>query len=417
MKRQLRSILIYVASILVSAGVTLATIPVVVARFGPADWGALALGQAIGVGAAVLIGFGWGTTGPAMVAKSAGMSRVGIYNESICGRMVLSAPILLASFSLTYFVASEAKLEAALNAVAFGVTGLLGGWYFTGVGEPVKFFFFDTTPRVGGTTLGLVFISSGSPLVYFPLVQLLGILGGVIFSTAIIMGRVPRLRMRAVLRVLGGQSHGMAIAVVAASYAAIPSSLVSLFAPGSLPGYALSDKLLRFGTTAFSPLIQMLQGWVPGGPRNGLRRRVWIALLLGVVLTLIVVVGFGLMAPLIADFLSHSSIMVSPALMWGFAAALGIMFLAQVIGLVCLVALDHAKRLARYTVLGAIVGLPLMVLGAVFFGGVGAIWMLCVGELTALIPQAILLAGLLADRADGTVADAVGVQDPSGNVA
>lgn len=392
--RHLSAVSIYAASVLVSALVTLVSIPVVIGAAGPAAWGGLAAGQSIGTGASVLIGFGWGTTGPTDVARAALPDRPKLYLESYRARLLLALPIAIVAAFVTFIVVPSAPWESALNCVAYAGTGLLAGWFFTGSAQPNRFIALDTAPRVVGGAAGVFAVAINAPLYSYPALQLLGIAVGVAASTATIAGAraiFAGLHARRSIVVLRGQSDGLVLAVVSAANAALPAILVSSLVPTALPAYALADKLLRFGTTAASPFVQFLQGWVPGNGPNDVRPRVRRAGLVGLVLVVVGSAAFVIIAPLAADLLSHGQIRLPGSLVAAFAVVLVLLVAAQVVGLVCLLALGEGRRLARYTLVGGLISVPLVIVGALSFGAVGAATAVAVGELIAFIPQCVLL--------------------------
>ncbi|MCY0905460.1 hypothetical protein OS914_11195 [Arthrobacter sp. H14-L1] len=385
----------YGLSILVSAAVTLLTIPIVIAHSGAADWGSLAVSQAIGSGAGVLIGFGWGTTGPTEVARADPDVRRRFYVHSLRARLVLVLPVALAAVIVTVLAAGHIPLEAGINAAGYSLTGLLAGWYFTGTAKPYSFLLFDTAPRVVGAALGAAALFFGAPLIVFPALQLIGVIFGILASTLKICGSQSRVlsefRLRSTLEVLSSQSHGVLLAVVSASYTAVPTSIVAFAAPAALPAYALVDKLLRFGTTAYAPIVQFLQGWVPAGKPFEVRHKIRLAFLGGSILAGCGGGAFIVLAPELSKTLSHGQVAPQALLIVGFALALTFMVASQITGLVCLIALNRTKQLAMYTSVGVVVGLPFVYVGAVVLGAAGAAWALAFAELVALVPQIILL--------------------------
>jgi hypothetical protein len=377
---------------------------VIVSHSGPGAWASIAVGQAVGTSFGVLVGFGWGTTGPTQIAMADGESRVRIYFESLRARAFLAVPGILASVLLATLITHSYQVEAAITAAAFTLTGLLAGWFFTGSARPYAFLALDTLPRVLGTAGGVLAILMGADLFVFPASQLIGILLGIVLSAGSIYDwsaskpnsfrRSTGKSRQSVVQLLRSQSHGMVIAGVSAAYIGIPISIVAIAAPSALPAYALADKLLRFATTAFAPVIQFLQGWVPGPDLRLVRDRVRIAFSLGLASTVAAGVIFAISLPWLSTQLGRGQIVLSPQLSAAFGLILALLVMAQIAGLVCLLALGRAQRLAIFTVIGVTVALPLVFLGATLFGAEGAAWGIAVAESIALTPQVILLARL-----------------------
>lgn len=392
--RHVGTVGLYSASIVVSAIVTLLSIPILISIAGAHAWSGLAAAQSIGTGASVLIGFGWGTTGPTDVARSSAEQRRRLYRESYAARLVLALPVVTFACLITYAVTPAAQWESVLNCLAYACTGLLAGWFFTGAAQPVAFVTLDTAPRVLGAAVGVLAVAFGGPLILYPVLQFVGIAVGVAASTGVIAGRTALLApvvLLDVIATLRRQSHGFVLAAVSATNAALPSILIAWLAPSALPAYALSDKLLRFGTTAAAPFVQFLQGWVPGGGNQRITSRARRAGLVGLGLVVVGATGFFLIVPWLARTLSQGQIELPVDLLAVFTLVLVLLVGAQVVGLVCLLALGESRLLARFTLIGGIAAVPLVALGAVVFGAVGAAAGVAVGELVAFVPQIVLL--------------------------
>lgn len=396
--RHARVVATYATSVVASAVVTLVSIPVVISAAGPTAWAGLATGQSIGTGAAVLIGFGWGTTGPTEVARTVGEARTLIYAESLRARLLLGFPIGAAAVVLTIAVVPAAPLASALSAVAFAGTGLLAGWFFTGASQPGRFILLDTGPRVLGSAVGVAAVALGAPVLWFPGLQMVGIAFGIVFSTIAVSG-VAAIRagwsLRLTIETLRRQSSGLVLSAVSAANAALPAVIVATLAPSALPSYALADKLLRFGTTAASPFIQFLQGWVPSGGVSNLAARARRALMIGGSLVLIGTASFAAVAPATSNLLSHGRIVLPWELIAAFTAVLMILVGSQVVGLVCLLALGQQRLLARFSLISGVTTVPLVLLGALAFGAGGAAAGVALGELVAFLPQSVLLYNVL----------------------
>lgn len=398
-------------SVGLSAIVTLLSIPVVIAGAGAAAWASLALAQAVGSAAAIVIGFGWGITGPTEVASAAPSERLIYFTDSLWGRMFIAAPATGFAAAITAVTAPSHSGAAALGTVAYSLTGLLTGWYFTGVAKPWSFFMLDAVPRVAGVAIGAALVAIGLPLWAFPLAVLVGVLLGICATVRRVTGQFlpARARRAAIAKALRAQSHGMQLSAVSALVTALPPIIVSIAAPAGLPAYTLCDKLFRFATTAFSPVLQFLQGWVPavtGAERMARARK---SAVVGIVLALVAAVIFAAGAPLVGRLLSHGAIDLSVLLGGAFALALASVVAAQVVGLIGLLSLGATRAYARYTIIGASFGLPLTIIGALVAGGVGAASGLAAGELIAVALEARLFVQLVrgSDPGGKSVSDAL----------
>lgn len=398
MRRNLGAVISYGLSVVATAVITLLSVPIVISHSGADAWAAIALGQAIGTGFGVLVGFGWGTTGPTMVAMASSEARLRIFTESFRARAVLLIPAIVTAASLSFFVSGHFKFAATITAIAFTLSGLLSGWYFTGSARPYSYLLFETLPRVLGTAGGSIAILLGASLVSFPMAQGIGILFSVGISGFAILGW--RLSRRhgpwvPVLHSLKGQSHGVVIAAISAAYISVPITVVALVAPAALPAFALGDKILRFSTTAFSPVVQFLQGWVPGSDGAGVRRRIRLSFFVMLIATSLAGLTFAAFLPWFAALLSHGKVLLTSPIAIAFALVLVFLIMAQATGLVGLLALGRGQKLAIFTSIGLAVAIPAIFIGTSLFGATGAAFALALSELVAIAPQVVLLAHAL----------------------
>ena len=393
--RHSRAVVGYALSVFATAAVTLALIPVVVRYAGDLGWASLAVGQAIGTSFAVVVGFGWGATGPSQIANAHARERFGILVDSVRARGVLAVPLTLCAGALAFFVTEQYSLASLVTAVSYCLTGLLAGWYFTGEGKPYALLVWETLPRVAGSLVGALMLTLGGDVVLLPVMQGMGVVVAFVMSMRAVRHASERPmaveQRRSVRALLTSQSHGFAITGVSVAYLAAPISIVAIIAPSGLPTYALADKLMRFGTTVFAPFVQFLQGWVPSVRGKDRVKRVRVAVIVGAVGGLTGGVAFASLIQFIAPWLSHGEILVPTELAVLFGGLLSITVLAQIIGLVGLVSLGHVRALAIITVSGAAVGMPAVFLGAVFGGSGGAVAALLSVEAMSLVIQVLLL--------------------------
>ncbi|WP_267424372.1 MULTISPECIES: hypothetical protein [unclassified Curtobacterium] len=371
---------------------TLVSIPIIIGSAGAGAWAALAVAQAVGTAGAIIVGFGWGITGPTAVASADLPARLNLFFDSLWARLALTAPVAAAAVTVTVFSVQVSDTAAALNALSYTITGLLSGWYFTGVARPWSFLLLDTAPRVLGAAVGTTLVAFGSPLIAYSGVQLIGVLVGVVVTVWRISDgqfRGPR-SVNAVRTALASQSHGMLLSGVSALVTALPPVLVALTAPAALPAYTLADKLFRFATTGFSPVLQYLQGWVPGVRGMDRVERARRAARFGLVVAAVGSIAFMFLAALVGGVLSHGLVSIDLPLAVAFGAVLGLFVAAQVIGLIGLLSFGAARQYARYSLIGAVVGMPLTLVGAAALGASGAVTGFGIGELLALVLESML---------------------------
>lgn len=402
MRSSLFAVAIYGSSIAVSALVTLLLVPVVIANSGAEAWSGLALGQTVGVAVGVLVGFGWGTTGPTEVAQASERRRPSIFFHALRFRALFVAPGVAVAMLITFVLAPSARIEGSVAAAAFVLTGMGAGWYFTGAGRPMSFLLMDTVPRVAGSAIGGGFLLMGTPLIVLPIFQVVGCLAAVLAASVSVAltpkDALPWPGLRTLAR---RQVHGLTISSVSAAYLALPSIVVAWLAPAALPVFAMADKLLRFGTSAFAPVTQFLQGWVPKIGAGSLRTRVVIALGSGAAIALTGAIVLAAASQWASRLLSHGEIVLDLSVAVPLAGVFLLVCGGQVTGLVCLLALGQSAKLALFTTFGAVASVPLLIAGVATFGALGAVLALVVAELVSVVPQVLLLMKMRAPSEPG----------------
>lgn len=381
----------YGSSIALSTLVNLAVVPIVIAVAGSAAWGGIAVSQSIASFGFVLVAFGWGITGPSAVAGLGEPARGQFFVDSVITRaylFVLVAPLVLIS---VWVLSPGNTMANQFAALALLLPALGSSWFFVGERRPWRLFFMENVPRALGTALGAVLLVLTRDIVWFAVSQSLGS----IFSTGIavwdVMRRHPRyravMRLRPALGRLRDQASGMIAAGTAALYVSLPLVLVALLVPQATAVYALADKLLRFSVAAYSPVIQIAQGYVPDRDPAIHRSKAELALKLSLGLGLVAGGGYMLLAPWGASVLSAGAIVVS----WSLAAPLGLALAAiavsAVVGWACLTSFGAVKKVAVSTVLGVLFGAPLLVFGGLWFGLVGIAWATAASELIVALYQ------------------------------
>lgn len=385
----------FALSVGLTAVVTLLLVPVVIHHAGAAAWADLALGQAVGSAVAIVIGFGWAANGPTTVARASAAERLSIVRDSLRSRAVLIAPALVAGMTVAGLLALTAPLESLLTAAAFGLTGMLNGWFFAGEARPYALLVMETVPRVGGTVVGLLALMAGSPLWVLPAAQLVGVLVAAAISAIRLLSRyrgaaVPK--SPKITSILAAQRHGMTVAAASAVWIALPVSVVAVLAPAALPSYALADKLLRFATTAWSPVIQFFQGWVPARDLPTFRRRMQIAVAISSGLLLVAAVLFVVLAEPIYVLLGSGQVHPILWVMIGLAGVLVFGSLGNVIGLVGLTGLGLVRAFSRIVAGGAILAVPALFLFTAILGPAGTAGTAAVIDAACLAIGAVLLA-------------------------
>lgn len=395
-----RRLLSFSATIGLGTAVGIISIPVVIGAVGAATWAQLAIIQGAALLFGVVVSFGWGTTGPSQVAAVVADLRPQLYLDSLVSRVylfLLAAPALCVLLLLLVDVNKELVI---IGSLAYLMPFLGAPWYFVGEAKPWRLFLLDSLPQILGMCAGLVTVHLTRELWTFVVMLLLGNLVAVILSATRILrgptGTTPLalgLSPRGVVARLYPQRHGVITAATGALYVYLPVFAVNAFLPESvLAIYVLADRFVRYGLMVFAPVLQFVQGWIPEHGAHLVRPRMWRAVQLGGGIGVIGGLCVWLLSPVVAPLLSPTEPVLVP---FGLSLPLGVAFAAiaisQIIGLACLVLIGEGRALAASTVIGAVVGAPLILLAGVFAGLPAVAWAVAISELLVAAYQLVVL--------------------------
>lgn len=387
-------------SVALLAASSLLMIPAMLEAGGKHAWGAIAVGQSIGAVAAVLIYFGWGHTGPAMIARANADAGRQEFADSLRTRLLLFVPVAGLACALAAAVAPTQPLLAAVGCLSAAAVGFTADWYFVGSRRPFAFLALETAPRVAGSVGGIVLLMSGAPVVVGPICMLGGMLLGFAATSWWVL-RSPLTTpasARSVKQVIISQRHGVGSGVGSSAYAALPLVLISLVTPGILPTYALVDKVQRQLSVALGPVVSVVQGYVPRPDPAVTLRRARHALLVGAAFSLMLAGAVLVVAPWLLAWLGAGEVQPPYAVLVLMSAFVGLNVWESILARAVLASFDRLDAVARGTLISVVIGLPLVVAGALGFGVIGAFAGLLAG-LAARVVYELIVATLHASRA------------------
>lgn len=376
----------FAASLIFSTAINLLAIPFVIATLGKETWGELALAQATAAIFGIIVAFGWGTVGAALVASLNERDRPQMFLDSLVSRSYLflfSAPVM---YVVMLLIGKIDPAVAALASVAYVLPFVGASWFFIGQAKPWKLFLFDVLPQGLGTLTGVVFTQ------FFP-VPIVFVLSLLAFNLlAVLLGAVGALagarrsvkvdlRVIPAMRRLGSQKHGVIAAGTGSLNSNLPLLAVNQVVAAAVPQYALADKLFRFAVAGFGPVLQVIQGWIPeAGPRQSTHRIATVAKYVPMV-GVAAGVLLATLTPRASEVFSGGVIAIDYSLSIPFGLILAGVIVAQVVGLACLIPLGQGAALAKSTAIGAAFNVPMMFVLGVLFGAPGVAWAVGVAEL------------------------------------
>jgi O-antigen/teichoic acid export membrane protein len=376
--------------------VGLIAIPIITGIVGSDAWAVQALVQSQATLFGVLVAFGWGTVGPAMIAAALPAHRAQIFADSLITRgylFLVTAPLMAGVMVL---LQPGHALFVILASIAYLLPYLGASWYFIGEAKPLRLFLVDALPQLIGTIVGLLVLTATRDFTLLVATQLIFNLIAVLLSSMLVLrGAAERLAfdysIRSSLFRMAQQRHGVVTAATGSLYVNLPMVAVNLLLPAQLDVYAFADRLFRFSATVFSPILQFIQGWIPEGGPGAVTHRIRRAAQVAPILGIIGGTGLGLLGPTAAEILVKDSIDFGFTLSIPIGLSFAAVALSQVLGLACLVSIGQAKELARSTVVGAVFGIPLIIAGALLGGVVGVAWGVAASEVLVAGYQSVLL--------------------------
>lgn len=366
----------------------------ILARVAGADaWLAIAVGQSVGAFAALVIGLGYNTVGPTMVALAAPADRPSVLRRSVLARLLLFLPAVLAAAAVSALVAPEShRVEAAVMSIAMALTGLSSAWYMIGLGRAGLIVIYEMLPRIAATVFAAALLLVLGEVVWYPI--LLTAAG--LVSVALFLGRIVGLRELATSRpgelreVMAFNLSAMATEVVAGAYNSLAVTFVSISASAAhAAGYVSGDKLYRIGQYSVSALGNALQGWVVEDHREHFAARARRSLLLHLALGLLGFAGFSLLGPWLSSALFGEAVAIDAATAIGFGVATLAIALGTAVGRVILIGLGARREFLVSVIIGASAGVPAILVLAAMYGAAGGAWGLALGEVASVTSQSI----------------------------
>lgn len=388
----------FTISVIIVTLVGVVSIPVLIDALGDGTWGILLVIQSVTQIGGIVVSFGWGATGAASVASMTADERTGFYRSSLRIRAVLYLITLPLVFVILGILTRGLWLESLLGALVYLLPSVGAAWYFIGTGSPSRLIRFDTLPIVGGAVLGIIAAVVTGELWAYLVGQGLGYLVGVSLSALVILRGAPTGPAPVPWRdALMAQRHAVLATLTSSLYVTLPIVAVQIFLPAAVPVYGLADRLFRYASVAFQPVQQFFQSWVPERGADlaaRCRSATWaaagIATLGGI--------AIAVLSPFVSLLLSSFQIQVPFSL----SIPLGVAFIgigvAAVVGYACLVVLGRVSALAVSTLVGALVGAPLILLFAALGSLPMVAWSVAASELCVAGYQLLVLRRALAER-------------------
>lgn len=373
MKRRLLGFLLVPA---IAALSPIIALPAVTQIAGPGGWASAIAGESIGTFAAIAIGWGWATVGPALISIAGDdHERARLYRESLIVRLSISILALPALAVICWLIATPgAEWLTILMGMQGALIALSFTWFSAGVGDPRTIVIFDAAPRLLANLAAAALVLATGVVVLYPMAGILVTLVGTSIFTLRLLRRHPGPwpRLRDLPKLL---RSNLAVALNDAGlsgYSSVPAPVVNVTAiPTAASGYATADKMLKLGQFIPMTLANALQAWIgeAHGPHRA--RRMTISIGLATATGLLGWAGLALVGP----WLTSVYLPAAPA-PFDILLVMGLVFLffsvRTAVARLVLFPAGQAAAVMRATLIATVLGIPLMIGLGIAWGPVGA---------------------------------------------
>lgn len=387
---------LYAAAPALSAISPLIAIPAVTSEFASSGWAAVAIAQSLGSAAGVVAELGWGLNGPQRVAQAGIKSRSRLYALALVTKSMVGLSLLLPLVGVIFLLVPEFQFAGILVAVGYMMSALSPAWFLIGSSTPGKIIYVDVLPRVASSACAAVLITwFGAPLAIYGMMLIIGaaipplIIAWQRKQGFAILGEYGWRRYKLVFLSQWAALRGRA---ASAAYIALPISLVAVAAPASVVTFSGAERLMRMFLAVLASVPNSMQAWV--GKRRGAvakRRTLRTAVIVNSCVGMAAGILFTALAPVGADFVFSGEVSVSYSLSGMCGLVVWITCTSRATGGLALVAYRRVGTLANSALVGASLGVPLILTLAHAFGAAGAFLGEIVCESVVLLYQ---LAGL-----------------------
>jgi hypothetical protein len=376
---------------------TLISVPIVLGVLGSTVWLSIAVGQAIGELARVVVIWGWNSIGLTIVAAKDRPDRVRYYLDSLVPRLLLLIPAGIIAVIVAYVMPLVSHDGAALMALVGAVYGLNAGWAFIGGREPIAYLVWDSTPRALSTLVASAAIFIVPTAAAFGWINLLGSVAAVGIPAFIMVRRARELKVPLTIPkwsetwaalVRGAPAFGSGfILVLRMSFAVVVAPIISPVAGVTV---ALGDKFFRWTNTGMTPLMQALQVRIPLGSQP-LEYRIRRGLLTAWVIGPLFGAAVALIMPSASSLISHGQIPLSFEISIPLGIAVAMVFIAGITGNSALVLLGRIRNVLQGAIIALIVLSSTFVPLTIAFGAAGSFFAFALSESTVTVYQQIVV--------------------------
>jgi hypothetical protein len=382
--------------------VPLAALPAI-GSLGPATLLGVLYAQSVGAAGAVVVELGWGLSGTQRVARQTAGNTRQLVALSTLTKLATAVPVLIVA-SVVMLLFAPSKEPAYLVIAASGIlTSVNVTWVLIGFARPWTVFAVDTVPRAIATVVAATAIWLGGSLWWYAGAMLAATTVSAVAGLMVLRverAHFARFRTRHVVRALRSQSRALSGRSISALYIALPITLVTAVAPSAVAeSFAAAERMQRMALTGLQAFPNWMQARVgrivdPARRRRAAVRSIWMNTSVGAVAGAV----FTLLAPWGSTFVFAGAVELTLA-----QSALGgililIVSTSRAVGSIALVAVDRIEGVAWSALLGAVIGVPLLLMLPVTLGAPGGQVAEVIAEVAVLGVQIGFLTGAMRVR-------------------
>jgi O-antigen/teichoic acid export membrane protein len=373
----------------------LVLLPILARITTPGVWSSIGIGQSVGSFAAIVISFGWALKGPAIIAQSSRNERPGLYAESLVARsfvLVGSVPLVVAI--VIGLTKPQSRVIGISMALAMAFSGLSAAWYNIGEGRASDIAIYEALPRLVATVAAAAGLAIfREPLIYPALIGVSTVTGVALFSRkvcgSVFLSHIPNFSLRQSLRRAAPSALTM---TAGGAYSTSAVAIVGIGAPtASHAAYVSGDKIYGMGLFAVTALANALQGWIGEVTDGRAWERMKTAVAAHAFVGFIGALLLGIFGPAVTRILYGEGLEAPRGVMIWLGVAFLFVSLNTAVGRLTLIPLGQDRAVLTSTLFGALVGVPLLVGGALVAGAAGGAFGLAVSQVVVLVVQVIAL--------------------------
>ncbi|WP_147252352.1 polysaccharide biosynthesis C-terminal domain-containing protein [Blastococcus sp. TF02A-30] len=381
----------------------LTLIPVIASVGGATGWAAVGLGQALGAGAATVLQYGWGFTGPRLLVPLGDHDRGRLLWLSMLSRLLVAGLVLPVTAAAAAVLAPDGhRWLAALTALGAATFGLSAFWYFVGVGRAGLAARYETVPRLVVLLGAALVVLLTQDVLWYAVIFLVGQTLIIVWLTArLAVVSLSRDTWAAALRALRTQRAAAATDVVVALTQSMPTSIVAWAAPGALATFSAGDRIVKLAQSGIQPLFNAFQGWVSEAPGGHMAPRMRLAVAATSTGGLLGGVAFAIGLPPVDRVLFAGEVPVGYDVAVWFGVVLALYALTSSFNFNVLAPVGRTGHILRSATTGAVVAILGVAALAHEFGAVGGAAGVALAQLSILAVQVLAWRQLVRERRAG----------------